>query len=59
MFVDKIKKEYGNDINIKVIRGQNGYGYLIEITQGSYNRFMEIIGPCPSELIPVLGYKWK
>lgn len=62
MFCEKFKKEYGSSINIKTskIYGKNiGYGYRVYVSQGSYNRFMEILGPCPPELVPVLGYKWK
>lgn len=59
MLCEKIKKEYGSSFYIHPRKCPSGYGYLIEISQGSYNRFMEIIGPCPPELVSVMGYKWK
>lgn len=59
MFCEKFKKEYGYNINIKARPCTDGYGYLIEVSQGSYQKFMDIIGPCPEPLKEVFGYKWK
>lgn len=59
MFCEKFKKEYGYDTNIKTRPCTDGYGYLIEVSQGSYQKFMDIIGPCPEPLKEVFGYKWK
>jgi hypothetical protein len=59
MFCEKYKREYGNDINIKTRPCYTGYGYLLEISQGSYQKFMDVIGPCPEPLKEVFDYKWK
>jgi hypothetical protein len=59
MFCEKYKKEYGNDINIKTRPCYTGYGYLLEVSQSSYQKFMDIIGTCPEPLKEVFGYKWK
>lgn len=59
MYCEKIKKEYGSGINIKTRPYTHGKGYRIEITQGSYQDFMNIIGPCPEELKECMGHKWK
>lgn len=59
MFCQKVKREYGHSLNIKTRPCYTGYGYLLEISQGSYQAFLDIIGPCPEELVSCFGYKWK
>jgi hypothetical protein len=59
MFCQRVKREYGHSLNIKTRPCYTGYGYLLEISQGSYQTFLDIIGPCPEELVPCMGYKWK
>lgn len=59
MFCQKVKREYGHSFNIKTRPCYTGYGYLLEISQGSYQTFLDIIGPCPEVLVSCMGYKWK